>query len=161
MNHAATSISQDANDFTPAFSAETYTQEDVLETLPVGTTIAEVEVSDGDAEGVNSEVRFRLFNVDPQQATELFEVNSQTGSVRLARPFTDNSADRYTVNCDSKEADFPYNILLIFCLYFWLRWSWRSPTWGRLLARVAQISFKTSFATKTLQDSNPMSIKTP
>ena len=90
-------FSQDANDFTPAFSADTYTPDDALETLSVGSTIAQLEASDGDAEGPNSELRFRIVSVDPQQATEFFYIMSDTGDVRLARPLTDDSADRYTV----------------------------------------------------------------
>ena len=91
-------VLQDSNDFTPEFSANTYAAQALLETAAVGAPVTQVSAQDGDAQGVNQQVRYRIVRVEPQQGTELFYMAAEEGQVSVSRPLTEHDADRYVAS---------------------------------------------------------------
>ncbi|OPJ68091.1 hypothetical protein AV530_000348 [Patagioenas fasciata monilis] len=84
----------DANDNAPVFSQAEYTVR-VPEDVPVGSTLVMVTATDAD-EGLNGHVEYSLKKIT-EIASQIFQLDSQTGAITLVRSLDFEDGDTYEV----------------------------------------------------------------
>ncbi|XP_051766308.1 protocadherin beta-16-like isoform X13 [Ctenopharyngodon idella] len=90
----------DVNDNAPVCKQSVFKTE-VRECSPAGTVIGSVSATDAD-EGVNSHVSYS-FAVASKEARELFEINTDTGEIRLLNNLDYESQNSYQLNIKAKD----------------------------------------------------------
>ncbi|XP_036379670.1 protocadherin alpha-7-like [Megalops cyprinoides] len=94
----------DANDNAPVCGQQIYTVS-VKENVPVGTYLLRVDAVDLD-EGVNGEVEYSFLSNPRSKASEMFELNSETGEIKVkgAIDFEEKRTHKIEVNVSDKGA---------------------------------------------------------
>ncbi|XP_071879526.1 protocadherin gamma-A2-like [Anas platyrhynchos] len=82
----------DANDNAPVFSQAVYAVR-VPEDVPVGSTLLTLTATDVD-EGINANVKYSMTKVTAEK-TDIFNLNPETGSIRLVRSLDFEEGDSY------------------------------------------------------------------
>uniref|UniRef100_A0A671Q5N7 Cadherin domain-containing protein n=1 Tax=Sinocyclocheilus anshuiensis TaxID=1608454 RepID=A0A671Q5N7_9TELE len=90
----------DVNDNAPVCKQSVFKTE-VRENSPAGTVIGTVSAADAD-EGVNGQVSYS-FAVASKEARELFEINTDTGEIRLLDHLDYESQNRYQINIKARD----------------------------------------------------------
>nr|XP_033948823.1 protocadherin beta-16-like [Pseudochaenichthys georgianus] len=85
----------DVNDNAPIFTQSTYTAT-VFENAPVGTVVTKVTASDAD-HGTNGKIRYSIAN-SLHQAHLLFQINEDSGEIRLTGNIDYENARNYHIN---------------------------------------------------------------
>ncbi|XP_020495271.2 protocadherin Fat 4 [Labrus bergylta] len=95
----------DINDNAPLFSSVEY-QVEVLETESVGTSLLTVTAEDPD-EGANGRVSYNIFLQSPPSDPEVFELDSSSGTLRLAQPLNYSQVKVYSLIVQALDAGSP------------------------------------------------------
>ncbi|XP_035418823.1 protocadherin alpha-2-like [Cygnus atratus] len=95
----------DANDNAPQFNQSVYKVQ-VLESAAEGTLVARVSATDPD-EGINSEITFSRSNTFPSGGLNLFELNLQSGEIRLRGPLDFEEVRFYELQIEAKDKGTP------------------------------------------------------
>ncbi|XP_068446083.1 uncharacterized protein [Clinocottus analis] len=90
----------DANDNAPVCSQPVYKAE-VKENSPEGTVVTTVRANDAD-KGINGDVTFSIAHVT-REAKQLFEVNVQTGEIRVAGKLDFEKSKTYQLNVKASD----------------------------------------------------------
>ncbi|NXE42700.1 PCDG9 protein, partial [Ptilorrhoa leucosticta] len=90
----------DANDNAPVFSQAEYTVR-VAEDVPVGSTLVTVTASDAD-EGLNGHVKY-LFKKITEKASQIFQLDSDTGAISLLRSLDFEEGDSYELEVQAHD----------------------------------------------------------
>ncbi|XP_067851884.1 protocadherin alpha-C2-like [Heptranchias perlo] len=85
----------DANDNAPVFDQEIY-RTSVLENAPKGTLLMKINAADLD-EGANAEIKYRFGNYVSQKVRELFNLDSETGEIRVKGLLDHENSDIYEI----------------------------------------------------------------
>ncbi|KAM9184624.1 protocadherin alpha-2-like [Mergus octosetaceus] len=95
----------DANDNAPQFNQSVYKVQ-VLESAADGTLVARVSATDPD-EGSNSEITFSRSNTFPSGGLKLFELNVQSGEIRLRGPLDFEEVRFYELQIEAQDKGTP------------------------------------------------------
>ncbi|XP_040429884.1 LOW QUALITY PROTEIN: protocadherin alpha-2-like [Cygnus olor] len=95
----------DANDNAPQFNQSVYKVQ-VLESAAEGTLVARVSATDPD-EGINSEITFSRSNTFPSGGLNLFELNLQSGEIRLHGPLDFEEVRFYELQIEAQDKGTP------------------------------------------------------
>ncbi|XP_050721222.1 fat-like cadherin-related tumor suppressor homolog [Eriocheir sinensis] len=97
----------DKNDNPPVFTLPEY-QANINTDVAPRTTILKVEASDAD-EGVNSEVKYRMYEANSSEALELFSVNPTTGEVTVAQTIHNRENEVYQFFIRGEDSGSPHH----------------------------------------------------
>ncbi|XP_032052992.1 protocadherin alpha-2-like [Aythya fuligula] len=95
----------DANDNAPQFNQSVYKVQ-VLESAAEGTLVSRVGATDPD-EGSNSEITFSRSNTFPSGGLNLFELNVQSGEIRLRGPLDFEEVRFYELQIEAQDKGTP------------------------------------------------------
>ncbi|XP_069725342.1 protocadherin gamma-A5-like [Phaenicophaeus curvirostris] len=90
----------DANDNAPVFSQAEYAVR-VPEDVPVGSTLVTLTATDPD-EGTNGHVKY-LFQTISAKASQIFQVNSETGAITLLQSLDFEEGDSYELEVQAED----------------------------------------------------------
>ncbi|XP_051487527.1 protocadherin gamma-A10-like [Apus apus] len=90
----------DANDNAPVFSAAEYTVR-VAEDVPVGSTLLTLTATDADA-GTNGHVKYSFKKIT-EKASQIFQLDSETGVIILVRSLDFEEADSYELEVQARD----------------------------------------------------------
>ncbi|KAG9329866.1 hypothetical protein JZ751_028762, partial [Albula glossodonta] len=91
----------DTNDNAPRFDQETYTV-NVMENSPIGTPVFKLHASDAD-EGLNAEVVYFFSIYTSEKAQETFELNSNTGEIKVKGGIDYEENKMYEIHVEAKD----------------------------------------------------------
>ncbi|XP_070684047.1 protein dachsous, partial [Pempheris klunzingeri] len=95
----------DINDNVPKFSEAEY-QVEVSETEPVGTSLLTLSAADPD-EGANGRVSYSIFQQSPSSEPAVFELDSSSGTLRLAQPLDYSEVKMYSLMVQASDGGAP------------------------------------------------------
>ncbi|XP_026158869.1 protocadherin Fat 4 [Mastacembelus armatus] len=95
----------DINDNVPEFSEAEYEAE-VLETEAVGTSLLTLSAADPD-EGANGRVSYSIFQQSPSSHPDVFELDSSSGTLRLAQPLDYSEVKVYRLKVQASDGGTP------------------------------------------------------
>ncbi|XP_051241011.1 protein dachsous isoform X1 [Dicentrarchus labrax] len=95
----------DINDNVPKFSGVEY-QVEVLETESVGTSLLMLSAVDPD-EGANGRVTYSIFQQSPSSDPAVFELDSSSGTLRLAQPLDFSEVTMYSLMVQASDGGTP------------------------------------------------------
>ncbi|XP_038652250.1 protocadherin beta-16-like isoform X15 [Scyliorhinus canicula] len=94
-------IVKDANDNAPVFPQSVY-RVTLLETAPTGTRVIILNATDLDG-GPNGEITYSLSSHTPARAREMFEVDSNTGEIRLQGNLDYEESSAFEINIQAMD----------------------------------------------------------
>ncbi|XP_029703575.1 protocadherin beta-15-like [Takifugu rubripes] len=95
----------DINDNRPQFTKDTY-QVEIYENVPVGTTVTKVSAIDPD-EGANGEIEYSLSEAIHQKISNLFELDSLTGQIKLKGMLDYEESETYKLDIEASDKGTP------------------------------------------------------
>ncbi|CAK6984815.1 protocadherin Fat 4-like, partial [Scomber scombrus] len=95
----------DINDNVPKFSESEYKVE-VLEIESVGTSVLSLSAADPD-EGANGKVTYSIFQQSPSSDPAVFDLDSSSGTLRLAQPLDYNGVKVYSLMVQASDGGTP------------------------------------------------------
>ncbi|XP_041364041.1 cadherin-23-like [Gigantopelta aegis] len=92
-NHASSNvtISVNRNPNRPVFNPSSYAER-IPESFPLGTSLLRVQATDDDAGQI---VRYEIVSSTPQEGTNFFYLNSETGLITATRPLTETASNGF------------------------------------------------------------------